>query len=174
MVRLKLNAIIPDVGSMCTLFSFCFAHAYIREQEESLVDFRHDIWGSSSVFLLYEVPPHSLVTLFVLGSFHWFLWPKVVKLSIRCYLLHIAICLTVATLRAKLQRNGNPFPSSNLFPISAVSQIYIPLFSLKSHQAFCCCSEFIAIVCREICHILYKLFPTYDRRLLSMTNFMVW
>lgn len=127
-----------------------------------------------SVFLLYEVPRHSLVTLFVLGSFHRFLWPKDVKLSIRCYLPHIAISLTVATLRAKLQRNGNPFPSSNFFPISPVSQIYIPLFSLQNHHTFCCCSESIAIVCREICHILYKLLPTYDRGLLSMTNFMAW
>lgn len=70
------------------------------------------------------------------SDFPWFLWLKDGKLSIRYYLPHIAISLTVATLRAKLTKKGGgiSLPSSNLLPISDLSKIYIPLFSLQSHQ----------------------------------------
>ena len=50
------------------------------------------------LFLLYGVPPYSLMTLITLVSFHWFLSPEDSNLSIKCYLPHIVISLTVAAL----------------------------------------------------------------------------
>lgn len=60
------------------------------------------------------------MTLISLVSFHWYLSLEDSKLSIKSYLPHIAISLTVADLRAKLQNMGT-LPSGPLFPISALS-----------------------------------------------------
>ena len=99
-------------------------------------------FGDHLLFLIYGVLPHSLVTLFVLVSFPWLFWLPLVPTTKRwqtfyqilpapyCHFSHCGY----PQGKADKKKGGNSLPSSNLLPISDLSKIYIPLFSLQSHQ----------------------------------------
>lgn len=78
--------------------------------------------------LLYGVPPYSLMTLITLVSFYWFLSPEDSNLSIKCYLPHTVISLTVAALGAKLENMGTLSLHVTCSQFQLFPQLY--LFSL--------------------------------------------